>query len=54
LTCALEGQLAERLGVGQATINIMIRRMEKCRLVERHCDKEEAKRSNNGLRNKNG
>jgi DNA-binding MarR family transcriptional regulator len=54
LICALKGQLAERLGVGQATISIMIRPMEKCGLVERHCDKEEAGRSNNGLRNKNG
>jgi DNA-binding MarR family transcriptional regulator len=38
-----QGQLAERLGVEQATISIMIRRMEKCRLVERCSDKEDAR-----------
>lgn len=38
-----QGKLAERLGVEQATISIMIRRMEKCRLVKRCGDVKDAR-----------
>jgi len=38
-----QGQLAERLGVEQATVSIMLRRMAKAGLVGRRPDKDDAR-----------
>jgi DNA-binding MarR family transcriptional regulator len=38
-----QGQLAERLGVEQATVSIMLRRMAKAGLVGRRSDKDDAR-----------